>query len=54
MKTKTKQEKIDILYIAIDAILEAAQHTDIDIHFFVDSEESVVQKLRNEIWELAN
>ena len=51
---KTKDEKIEILYAAIDAILEAAQHTNVDTHFFVNSEKSVIQKLRNEIWDIEN
>ena len=38
----TKDEKIDLLNRAIDAIIEVTAETELDFHYFVDSSESVV------------
>lgn len=45
-------QKIELLYNAIDAIINAVESTDIDAHFFLTSENSVVYKLRTEIFRL--
>ena len=50
----TKDEKIDLLNKAIDAIIEVTAETELDFHYFVDSSESVVMKLRSEIFRIEN
>jgi hypothetical protein len=50
----TNEQKIDLLNKAIDAIIDAAAETELDFHYFVDSSESVVMKLRSEIFRIEN
>lgn len=50
----TNEEKIELLNKAIDAIIEVTAETELDYHYFVDSCESVVMKLRSEIFRIEN
>jgi len=50
----TNEEKIELLNKAIDVIIEVTAETELDNHYFVDSSESVVMKLRSEIVRIEN
>lgn len=48
----TKDEKILKLYNVIDSIIDVVESLGLDRHYFVDSEKSVVYKLRSEIFKI--